>query len=238
MASNMQSDVFGIARASRAFEPNEPGSTRDMLITAAERLFAERGIEGVSLRTISVESKQANTRALQYHFNDRAGIVSAILLTRMVYIEQRRSELLEEALRRGHPDIMTLLEILMRPISEFASDDGRNLHARFLSHVASHTYGWSFETFPTDVSIEGPTGTERAHELLLAQLPLLDADRMQARLSHILRMFLGAIVARENTLVDGGQDASLEDTIREQFVMGAAAILAPVIEHAGHSPPC
>lgn len=228
----MLRDVIGIARQSRAFQLDEPGSTRELLITAAERLFAERGIEGVSLRTISVASQQGNTRALQYHFNDRAGIVSAILLTRMVYIENRRSELLEEALACGSPGVATLLEILMRPFSEFTSADGRNVYARFLSHVASHTYGWSFGEAKGQVGIDIQTATERAHELLLVQLPALDADRLQARLSHILRMFLGAIVARENTLVDGGVDVSLEAAMREQFAMGAAAIMAAVDSHA------
>ena len=53
--------------------------TRARLLSAAERLFAERGIDAVSLREITRESGARNAIAAQYHFADRAGLVQAIL---------------------------------------------------------------------------------------------------------------------------------------------------------------
>ena len=58
--------------------PN-PEVTRQRLIAAAETLFAERGVEGVSLREINAVAGMRNATALQYHFHDRYGLVKAIL---------------------------------------------------------------------------------------------------------------------------------------------------------------
>jgi AcrR family transcriptional regulator len=38
------------------------------LISAAERLYAERGVDAVSMREITREAGQKNSSAFQYHF--------------------------------------------------------------------------------------------------------------------------------------------------------------------------
>lgn len=62
---------------------------------AAERLFAERGIDGVSLREINVAAGQRNTTALQYHFGDRAGLLRAVMAKHRPGIEEQRHRLLD-----------------------------------------------------------------------------------------------------------------------------------------------
>ena len=59
--------------------PRDSEETRAQLISAGERLFAERGIEVVSMREITRAAGQRNATALQYHFGDRRGLVRAIL---------------------------------------------------------------------------------------------------------------------------------------------------------------
>ena len=51
------------------------GAARQAIVEAAERLFAERGIEAVSLRDVSAAAGQRNHSAAQYHFGDRAQLV-------------------------------------------------------------------------------------------------------------------------------------------------------------------
>ena len=221
--------AVNLARASLTFASPAKGSARAELIAVAERLFAERGIEGVSLRTICAASNQGNTRALQYHFHDRQGIVAAILLSRMSSIERRRSELLDAALAQGEPDLPALIEVLLRPIAAFADDNGRNQFARFLLHVTTHSHAWGWGPLQNiEAPDTAPTATERAYDLLRAQLDPPIADRVDKRMSHILRMFLGALIDRENTLLDGGTDCSLDELVRDQIAMTAAALVAPV----------
>lgn len=60
-------------RSSRADE------TRARLLSAAERLFAERGLSAVSNRQISEAAGQGNNFAVGYHFGTRADLVLALL---------------------------------------------------------------------------------------------------------------------------------------------------------------
>jgi AcrR family transcriptional regulator len=47
-------------------------------MAVAEALFAERGIEGVSLSEINRAAEQGNNSALHYHFGSKDGLVAAI----------------------------------------------------------------------------------------------------------------------------------------------------------------
>lgn len=52
--------------------------TQAKLISVAEGLFAERGIEGVSLSEINRAAEQGNNSALHYHFGSKDGLVASI----------------------------------------------------------------------------------------------------------------------------------------------------------------
>lgn len=81
------------------FAPAE--STREQLLDAAEALFLEEGLENVSLRAIVRRAGQRNQSAMQYHFGRRKGLIEAIIRRRMLQLEHRRSELVNEALARN-----------------------------------------------------------------------------------------------------------------------------------------
>ena len=54
-------------------------ATRELILTTAERLFAEYGIEVVSNRQISEAAGQGNNAAVNYHFGTKADLVRAIM---------------------------------------------------------------------------------------------------------------------------------------------------------------
>jgi AcrR family transcriptional regulator len=112
-------------------------TTKERLIEAAERLFAEHGIDAVSLREINRASGARNAIAVQYHFSDRAGVVRAILDKHMPDVEARRHAMLDqyEAEREAAADtggggdreaqVRTLAAALVRPLAaKLADDDG------------------------------------------------------------------------------------------------------------------
>ncbi|MEO5875033.1 MAG: helix-turn-helix domain-containing protein [Streptosporangiaceae bacterium] len=88
---------------------------RDRLVTAAERLFAERGLEAVSLREINAAAGTRNASALQYHFGDRAGLVRAVLARHTADVEAARHALLDRYEADGHDDLHALGGALVRP---------------------------------------------------------------------------------------------------------------------------
>ncbi|MDQ1403388.1 MAG: hypothetical protein QOG03_1704 [Actinomycetota bacterium] len=97
----------------------------DALVRAAERLFAERGSDAVSLREINAAAGATNASAVQYHFNDRRGLVRAVLAKHEVEVEQRRHQLLDAYEQRTEPQVRALAAALVEPLAaELVCDGG------------------------------------------------------------------------------------------------------------------
>ena len=123
--------------------PN-PESTKQRIVSAAEQLFATRGIEGVSLREINAAAGQRNSTALQYHFVDRAGLVRAVLAKHHVEIEALRHDMLDVYEEVGHGDLRSLAGALVRPSATKLSDpDGGRaylcIHAQVVNMADRYT---------------------------------------------------------------------------------------------------
>ena len=113
-------------------------TTRARLINAAEQLFAARGIDAVSLREINRASGARNSVAVQYHFEDRAGVVRAVLQKHRPDVEARRHALLDQYEAEGQPDLRSLAAALVRPwAAKLADPDGGpeylQIHAEVLN---------------------------------------------------------------------------------------------------------
>ncbi len=118
------------------------------LIEVAERLFAERGIAGVSLREIGATADQRNTAAVRYHFGSKQGLVDAIFQYRMTPINARRLAMLAEFDREGRgQELRALAEAYLYPLSEALGEVGRpSWYLRFCIHAA-----YLEGTAPTDL---------------------------------------------------------------------------------------
>lgn len=109
--------------------PVKPGplpATALQLLLAAERLFAEHGLAGVSLRQISVEAGSSNNSAIRYHFGSKDDLLRAIFSYRLGDLTQRRALLRA----RARPDdlraqleahIVPLIELAESPDSSYVS---------------------------------------------------------------------------------------------------------------------
>ncbi|WP_030107088.1 TetR/AcrR family transcriptional regulator, partial [Actinoalloteichus caeruleus] len=68
--------------------------TRELILTTAERLFAERGISAVSNRQVGEAAGQGNNFAVGYHFGSRTELVRAIIGRHSRAIEATRERML------------------------------------------------------------------------------------------------------------------------------------------------
>ncbi len=109
------------------------------MITAAERIVAERGLTAMSLRVVQQESGQRNKSAAQYHFGSRDGLIEAVLVTRMGAVNRRRRELLDAIDQEQHehepgdrPRLRRLVEALVRPVAEQTVELPQSCWARFV----------------------------------------------------------------------------------------------------------
>ena len=107
--------------------------TREHLLLTAERLFAQRGIDAVSVREILTVAGQRNKNAAQYYFGGREGLITALVSARSNALNRRRELLLEEVEssdRRN--DLRALCTVLVAPLAE-ALDDPDNHFLGFLA---------------------------------------------------------------------------------------------------------
>ncbi|NUR83792.1 MAG: helix-turn-helix transcriptional regulator [Nonomuraea sp.] len=75
-------------------------STRRAIMRAAERLYAEEGFAGVSVRRVGEAAGQRNKSAVQYHFASREDLVAAVLAEHAAAIEAHRLALVTWPLAR------------------------------------------------------------------------------------------------------------------------------------------
>jgi AcrR family transcriptional regulator len=90
--------------------------TRERILDAAEQLWGEKGVVGVSLREIRIAAGARNTAAVQFHFGNREGLIDALIERHMPAIGERQAELADAA---PDDDTRALVEVLVRPVAEY-----------------------------------------------------------------------------------------------------------------------
>lgn len=121
----------------RAPQSARRSDTRRQLILAAERLFAERGIEGVSLREINLAANQRNTSAAHYHFGSKEALIDAIFEFRRAEMGDRRDALLDAMEASGQVDARSIAQVWIEPLSsgvQNGPDSGR-YYVEFLAQL-------------------------------------------------------------------------------------------------------
>ena len=112
--------------------------TRELLLRAAERLYARRGIDGASLREINREAKQKNSSAIHYYFGSRDAVIDGIFEMRAIYINRRRREALDQL--NQDPEGITVRKIiygvLMPQVELLSEERGSYSYNRFLAQAA------------------------------------------------------------------------------------------------------
>ena len=125
------------ARGPRQVDPDQRPGADVRLLDAAERLFAEHGIAGVSLRNITAAAG-VNVASAHYYFGSKEGLVEAIFQRRMGAMEARRTELLNHLEAAAELTARDVAEALVRPLAELVIDpeDERRYYVSFLAVTA------------------------------------------------------------------------------------------------------
>ena len=97
-----------------------PIDTKKRILDAAERIFSQDGFDAASLRTITAAA-QVNLAAVNYHFQSKEALLSAVVERRAKPINDRRLELLEGIAGRRTPE--RILEAFLHPVMERSDVD-------------------------------------------------------------------------------------------------------------------
>jgi AcrR family transcriptional regulator len=169
----------------KRFDDYAPGARA--IIVAAERLFGQHGLDGVSLRQVVAAAGQVNPSAVQHHFGSKRGLIQAVYEMRTPRIEAARQAKLNSM--RGKARIEDLVGAHLKPIIEVLPNPDRLLYARFMLRLlplsdAEHPHFSCLEMCAASVEIV---------RRMLACYPRLAPDIVTTRIRMAVCVFLQGI---------------------------------------------
>lgn len=109
--------------------------TRMRLKDVAQRLFAERGIDGVSIDQILAAAGQRNKASLHYHFGTKLDLVRELVVDGAKVIDAKRQAMLDQLERDGHLTARKLMEALVLPVLELYAITGQATYLRMIANL-------------------------------------------------------------------------------------------------------
>ena len=126
--------------------PRSPEPARQALISAAEQLFAERGVDAVPVGDVARAAGQRNNSAVQYHFGDKQGLVQAVVDKHQECVDAQRVELLDRLDAKASATLRDVVDVLVQPLACLLDDpDGRDflqIQAQILA-IRDISGGWA-----------------------------------------------------------------------------------------------
>ena len=142
--------------------------TKIAILRAAEKLFAEKGIDSVSMREISLAAGQNNPSAAGYHFNTKLGVIDAVL-ERHHGFQREWVERIETATEP--PTFRELVEMMVAPIVQKLDDpDGGVYFIRIATQLCNHPT-WPLIDRPVSNSESAIYLINAIRETLTTELP-------------------------------------------------------------------
>lgn len=178
--------------------PDTGPSTRERILDAAERLFAENGIEGTSLREIT-GAAGVNLAAVHYHFGSKEALVGAVFDALIGPINRerlRQLDALEGAAAPGVPDLESVLLAFVGPALQATSRDDESISRKLslVGRIYAERRSFSREVFVRQFQ----TVFQRFHRALARCLPHLAAAEVSTR----MHLVIGSLVHMVHTMGD------------------------------------
>ncbi|WP_320774137.1 TetR/AcrR family transcriptional regulator [Streptomyces sp. CRN 30] len=185
--------------AGRSVRAEQVGATRRLILTTAERLFAEHGVYAVSNRQVSEAAGQGNNAAVGYHFGTKTDLVRAIAQYHSVGIEANRARQL--AALGASTDVRDWVDCLVRPLYDhLASLAGPTWYARFCAQVMTDP---ALRQLMAEESFTSPS-LRPILDGLSPCLPELPAHVRTERGEMARHLIVHTAAERERALAEGG----------------------------------
>jgi AcrR family transcriptional regulator len=172
-----------------------------VILTVAERLFAEHGVFAVSNRQISEAAGQGNNAAVGYHFGTKTDLLRAIVRRHTGRIDDLREDMLAHT--GASESVRDWVAVLVRPGTEHLAELGSpTWYARFGAQLMTDPVLRELmidETF-------GPS-IRRTLDGLNRCLPELPLPVRMERADMARHLMVHMLAERERALADGAHTA-------------------------------
>ncbi|MFF4616025.1 TetR/AcrR family transcriptional regulator [Nonomuraea jabiensis] len=173
-------------------------ATREALLTAAERLFAERGVHAVGNRQISEAAGQGNNAAVSYHFGTKADLIRAIARKHAEQIERIRERMMAGI--AGSTDLRDWVACLVRPLTEHLETLGSpTWYARFAAQVTADP---AFNAIMVDEALTAAPVLRLFNDGLARCMPGRPAGLHRERTTMARHLLVQMCVERERALAE------------------------------------
>jgi AcrR family transcriptional regulator len=210
--------------------------TKNRILDAAERLFADHGFGHVSLRQI-IAAAGVNLASVHYHFGSKEALFQSILARRIGPLNEERLGILDDLLSRAGgktPSLPRLLEALVGPPLRLSRDRKRG-GERFMK-LLGRTFTDPNDQLQEMLFAQFQAVAERFIPLLRKSLPRLPSEDFFWRLNFTIGAMAHTMAHTRHLKFMSGDLCDPEDTdgIITRFVAYATAgMKAPVKSPGG-----
>ncbi len=209
-------------------DPSRSGATREKLILAAEELFAQQGLDAVSLRQVNTAAGQKNASAAHYHFGSKEALIDAVHGYRIARVNQRRATRLANAQANGALSLRAIVEAVIIPLSEEVAAPGGENYIQLLSQINSHPNS-DLAKLMRSRSTEA---LQACAKHAAAMLPDVPANVFRLRFGLLLQTAIAALANRQRLLVTVDEQPFPAPLVLSALVdMQVASLSAPVSEN-------
>jgi AcrR family transcriptional regulator len=182
----------------RSVRSQRADNTRDTILSAAERLFAEHGIAAVSHRQIVAAARQGNNAAVAYHFGTKGDLARAIEDKHGDHIESLRTRMIAGI--GDSPGLRDWVACLVQPLTNHLGAIGKpSWYARFAAQAVTDP---TYQRIITKNGFESAT-LGRVVEEIGRAVPTLPAEVHAERSVMMRTMLLYTCAEFERELAEG-----------------------------------
>lgn len=187
---------------------------------AALRLFAEKGVDGVTVREIAAAAGQKNHGAVGYYFGSKEALVREVIVDGAVELERLRNEALDRLEALGGPaSVREVVDVLVFPASALTDE-------YYISFIA--LFGMTHRDLMLDALHPARNRAYgRCLSHLRALLPSLSPAQQNQRFVFMGAYLSAVLAARARALADHSRDHPLwaSGDGLEHFVQTVVALL-------------
>ncbi len=204
--------------------------TKERILNAAEHLFAERGVDGSSLRAVTREA-EVNLAAVHYHFGSKEGLLEAVMARRLEPVNQDRLKRLEEleGAAQGDPiPVEDLLRAFLEPALRLVANEERGL---LFAQMLCRAYWEAGEAFRDAVVHQFRVVGERFGSAFAGSLAPMPLPEVFVRFQYMLGVMIHELADPQRLRRDGPfavPEADLETRLARLIAFLSAGFRAPL----------